>query len=77
MRTTVDIPDAEYRALKGKAAREGRSVKALVLEAVEGLLQKSKPHKKAQASPFPSVRSGNPGTLKIDNEQIYDLIDFP
>lgn len=35
MRTTVDIPDPLYRKLKGKAAREGRSVKELILRGVE------------------------------------------
>ena len=35
MRTTVDIPDALYRELKSKAAREKRSVKELILRGVE------------------------------------------
>jgi hypothetical protein len=34
MRTTVDIPDPLYRALKKKAAHEGHSVKELVLRGV-------------------------------------------
>src|SRR6266513_1545811 len=35
MRTSVDIPDALYRELKSKAAREKRSVKELILRGVE------------------------------------------
>ncbi len=35
VRTTVDILDALYRELKSKAAREKRSVKELILRAVE------------------------------------------
>jgi hypothetical protein len=78
MRTTVDIPDAKYRALKSKAASEGTTVKALVLSAVEVVLREPAPPKlKGKRIPFPSVRSGNPGKLKIDNERIYDLIGFP
>ncbi|SRR6266550_271906 len=34
MRTTVDIPNALYRELKSKAAREKRSVKELILRGV-------------------------------------------
>jgi len=34
MRTSVDIPDALYRELKSKAAREKRSVKELILRGV-------------------------------------------
>jgi hypothetical protein len=39
MRTTVDLNDALYRALKAKAAREGRTVRELLTDAVERLLQ--------------------------------------
>ena len=35
MRTTIDIPDALYRGLKAKAARQGLSVKEIILKGVE------------------------------------------
>jgi plasmid stability protein len=38
VRTTVDIPDTMYRRLKARAAKEGRSAKALILPAVEQVL---------------------------------------
>jgi len=35
MRTTIDIPDPLYRELKAKAARQGLSVKEMILKGVE------------------------------------------
>jgi hypothetical protein len=76
MRTTVDIPDALYRELKSKAAREKRSVKELILRSVEVELRpRSKKRTRRVISPL--VPSKAPGTLDIDNAKIYDLISFP
>jgi len=90
MRTTVDIPDALYRELKSKAAREKRSVKELILRGVEVELRpRSKKRsrrvtfplvpskKRSRRVTFPLVPSKNPGTLVIDNAKIYELITFP
>ena len=35
MRITIDIPDALYRQLMARAAREKRSIKELILQCVE------------------------------------------
>jgi len=75
MRTTVDIPDQIYRALKKKAAHEGHSVKELVLRAVEMELR-AKPHSARRRQP-PVIDSDQPGTLDLDNEKIYEIISFP
>ena len=75
MRTTVDIPDALYRELKARAAREGCSVKALVLRGVKGELR-DKPKKRHRRVMGPIVDSKEPGTLKIDNAKIAELL-FP
>lgn len=76
MRTTVDIPDALYRELKSKAAREKRSVKELILRGVEAELRVRR-KKSARRVSLPIISSKRPGTLEIDNAQIYDLIFFP
>ncbi len=76
MRTTVDIPDALYRELKSKAAREKVSVKRLILRGVAGELR-PRPNKRKRRISFPIIRSNSPGTLEIDNAKIYDLISFP
>ena len=76
MRTTVDIPDALYRELKSKAAREKRSVKELILRGVEGELR-PRSKKRTRRVTFPLVPSKKPGTLDIDNAKIYEIISFP
>jgi hypothetical protein len=76
MRTTVDIPDGTYRQLKSRAAAEGRTVKELLLRGAETVLHE--PVKvRARRLKVPILNSGKPGSLKIDNEKIYDLIGFP
>ncbi|MGB8583293.1 MAG: ribbon-helix-helix protein, CopG family [Candidatus Sulfotelmatobacter sp.] len=76
MRTTVDIPDALYRELKGKAAKEGRSVKEIILRSVEQEL-KSRGDRAARRVSLPIVRSKQPGTLDLDNAKIFEIIPFP
>jgi hypothetical protein len=76
VRTTVDIPDALYRELKARAAREKVSVKQLILRGVQLELRPQNGRKKRRVR-FPIVRSKLPGTLDIDNAKIYELIGFP
>jgi hypothetical protein len=76
MRTTVDIPDALYRELKSKAAREKVTVKQLILRGVEGELRSRTARRKKRVS-FPIIHSKRPGTLEIDNAKIYELISLP
>jgi hypothetical protein len=76
MRTTVDIPDALYRELKAKAAREKVTVKQLILRGVEGELRTRTAKCRKRVS-FPIIHSKHPGTLEIDNAKIYELISFP
>ena len=75
MRTTVDIPDTVYRALKKKAAHEGRSVKELVLRGVE-LELRSESRTRGRRRP-PIIDSDKPGWLDLDNAKIYEIIPFP
>ena len=76
MRTTIDIPDAMYRRLKARAAGEGRSAKALILSGVEQVLQSKSPASGRRVK-LPIVKSERPGTIRIDNARIYDVISFP
>ncbi|HZB88138.1 MAG TPA: hypothetical protein VE291_05735 [Terracidiphilus sp.] len=72
MRTTIDIPDQTYRDLKVRAAREGKTMRQMVLEGVElARIQTSAPRK-----PFtlPLIPSSKPGTLELTNEQIDDIL---
>jgi hypothetical protein len=76
MRTTVDIPDPLYRELKGKAATEGRSVKELILRGVEVELQRNR-RKRGRRVSLPLIRSKRPGSLRLDNAKVYEIIPFP
>lgn len=76
MRTTIDIPDAMYRRLKARAAREGRPAKALILRGVE-LVLKADAATIGERVRLPLVVSKRPGKLRIDNARIYDVISFP
>ena len=73
MRTTVEIPDAIYRRLKSRAARDGTSVRALILTGVKEVL-KSERRKAGAPVSLPIVRSKRPGTLALDNAAIYDVV---
>jgi hypothetical protein len=75
VRTTIDIPDTMYRKLKSRAAAQGRSVKELILEGVEREFHHENRQKKRIKLPI--VRSKEPGTLDLTNEEIYGLIPFP
>jgi hypothetical protein len=75
MRTTVDIPDPTYRELKAKAARRGCSVKELILESVRKELH-PRPRRKGRIK-LPLMHSKEPGTLRLTNEEIYEIIPFP
>ena len=76
MRTTIDIPDTLYRKLRARAAREGRTAKALILQGVERVLSTSEPTTTRKVK-LPLVSSRRPGTLRLDNARIYDVISFP
>ena len=75
MRTTVDIPDEAYRELRMIAAERGESLRKLVLEGIDHVRRESRrsPRKKFVV---PVIRSERPGSLKLTNEDIDDLISF-
>jgi hypothetical protein len=77
MRTTVDIPDPIYSELKSRAALEGKTVKELLLRSVSVTLKTEPATPKKRRLKLPIIHSKRSGTLKIDNERIYDLIGFP
>jgi hypothetical protein len=75
MRTTVDIPDPLYRALKKKAAHDGRTIKEILLRGAE--LQLRPEAKPARRRRPPVIESDKPGSLDLDNAKIYEIIPFP
>ena len=75
MRTTIDIPDDAYRKVKILASQRGTSVRQLVLEGWT-LVARSTPAEKKK-SELPIIPSTRTDTIDLDNEAIYDIIDFP
>lgn len=75
MRTSVDLPDELYRAVKMMAAERGTTVRELVLEGLE-MVMKSK---KAGSQGFgaPEVSHGDTGSLEVVCETNDELIGFP
>jgi hypothetical protein len=76
MRTTIDIPDETYRKLKVKAATEGQTVREIALRGIQREIEATSARRIRKLSE-PVLKSYAPGSIRIDNEQIYDLIDFP
>ncbi|MGD0736333.1 MAG: hypothetical protein ABR976_14365 [Terracidiphilus sp.] len=75
MRTTIDIPEETYRTIKVLAAQRGDTFKELVLEGLEMVKRASQTTSKRFE--LPVIRSSRPGSLALDNETIYDLLDLP
>jgi len=75
VRTTVDIPEPLYRRLREQAAARGSSIRELVLAGVRTvLLQSRRPRPKRVR--FPLIVSSGP-KVKLDNERIYEHVEFP
>ncbi|MEO6061370.1 MAG: hypothetical protein ABIQ99_05470 [Thermoflexales bacterium] len=75
MRTTIDIPDELLRAVKARAALEGRPLKALFLEGLQLAVGKP-PTKRARLhkATFPII-AGGPRGRSVTNEIVQKAID--
>ena len=74
MRTTIDIPDTTYRELKVKAAQEGLTVRQIVLRGIKHELKPPVVRPHANRFQIPVIPSSMPGTLRLTNEQIDDIL---
>ena len=72
MRTTIDIPDALYRGLKAKAARQGLSVKEIILKGVEKEMGDTV--RKRGRVRLPLIRGKETRKLDLTNAQIGDIL---
>ncbi|ADW67321.1 hypothetical protein [Granulicella tundricola] len=77
MRTTIDIPDPIYRELKARAAREGTSVKQIILRSVASAPAKAEAVSAKVKGRYPLLSSKEPGALKLGEEGVYEYIPFP
>lgn len=74
VRTTIDIPDETYRALKIQAAHEGVAVRQIVLRGIERELEPNVARQHSEKFQIPVIHSSRPGTLNLTNEQIDDIL---
>ena len=72
MRTTIDIPDLLYRELKARAARQGRSVKEIILRGVEKEMGEAAAAKGRIRLPL--VRGKATRKLDLTNAQIDQIV---
>ena len=72
MRTTIDIPDPLYRELKAKAARQGLSVKEMILKGVEKEMGDTVT--KRGGVRLPLIRAKETRKLDLTNVQIDDIL---
>jgi hypothetical protein len=78
MRTTIDIPESIYRQLKLRAAKEGITIREIVLEGVTTRLRGGEESQERKRGPrFPVIRAKKPGSLKLGEEGVYEYIPFP
>jgi hypothetical protein len=75
MRTTVDIPDEIFRAVKIMAAEQGVTVRELVLDGLEMVMRIRKAAHTGLGSR--EIPSAEPGTLEVVQESTDELIGFP
>jgi hypothetical protein len=75
MRTTVDVPDELYRAIKVMAAERGKTVRELVLEGLETVMGTRKNDREGwESAQTPSVESGS---TEPNHETNDGVIGFP
>ena len=72
MRTTIDIPDPIYRELKARAARQGRTVKEIILSGVEKEMGSAVA--KRHRVRLPLIHGKEKRKLNLTNAQIDDIL---
>jgi hypothetical protein len=77
MRTTIDLPDDLYKSVRTVAVEDDTTLRQMVLDGLNLVLEKRAGRTPAKRLNLPLIRSTRPGTLDIDSEKIYEIIDFP
>jgi len=77
MRTTIDLPDDLYKNVRMLAVEKNSSLRQMVVDGLDLLLKQQTSDRPQKLFEPPLIRSTRTDKLVIDNETIYDLIDFP
>jgi hypothetical protein len=73
VRTTVDIPDELFRDLKLKSAREGVTLKQLIVKALESHIHDVR-RRKPRRIRGPLIRCKSKKPIALTNAEIEDLL---
>lgn len=73
MRTTVDLPDELFRDLKLKSAREGLTLKRLIVRALETNVHDA-PAPKPRRISGPLIHCKSKKPIALTNAEIEDLL---
>ena len=73
MKTTLNIDEGVFTALKREAARQGRTMSELVESALRVMLAGQR--RRRQQSPLPSASMGEPRVDVANREATYDLME--
>jgi hypothetical protein len=73
MKTTLEIPDHLMRELKGKAARDGKTMSEIVEAALRKVL--SEPEEPRELRPLPTFDGGGWTVDPADREALYAMFD--
>ena len=72
MRTTIDIPDTLYKELTVRAARRGRTVREIILSAVEKELQDLNRRKRRVRLPL--IHGKGTRKINVTGAQIDEIL---
>ncbi|MBL8924452.1 MAG: ribbon-helix-helix protein, CopG family [Myxococcaceae bacterium] len=75
MRTTIDLNDELFRALKKLAATSGLTLKQVIEQAVRQHLGKDKPKRAYRLKVRPVAGRLRPGVRLEDRAALWDLMD--
>lgn len=73
MKTTLNISEPVFRALKREAARQGKTMSELVETALRMLLEAKNPNR--ELPPLPVGRAGTPTVNLASREALYNIIE--
>jgi hypothetical protein len=74
MKMTVDIPDELYHRIKAKAAQEGSTIKAMIVEGLRLVLEQPASPKRPRRVKFPLIKAV-PGQPKITDEMLNKAME--
>jgi hypothetical protein len=79
VRTSIDLPRELHRRLHEAAARKGCSARQLILASIQHAVEDAtpiRPRRRLSLDP-PIVPAAKRKPFDLNNEQIYQLIEFP